>query len=144
MTLRFPPSDLGSSMSFRQKMKKYTAAVLLAIGIMVLPVSDSFAEDWPQWRGPGRDAKSSETNLFTKWDADGPPLLKKIEGIGEGYAGVAVVGDVVYTTGNKEGAQVVSAIDASGGKILWQTPVTGNVPQHGYEGSRSTPSIDGN
>lgn len=101
------------------------------------------AEDWPQWRGPNRDAKSSETNLFSNWDADGPELIEKVEGLGEGYAGVAVVDGTAYTTGNLNNSQVVSAIDSSG-KILWQTPITSDVPKHGYEGSRSTPSIDGN
>jgi outer membrane protein assembly factor BamB len=101
----------------------------------------AMADDWPQWRGPNRDAKSTETGLYTQWDADGPPLAYKTEGIGQGYAGVSVADGKVFTTGNQQGAQVVTAIDEANGKILWQTPITSDVPSHGYEGSRSTPTI---
>ena len=100
-------------------------------------------EDWPQWRGSNRDARSSETGLFATWGDDGPPLAMKVSGLGEGYAGVSVSGDKIFTSGNKDGAQVVTAIDRNDGKIVWQTPVTSELPRHSYEGSRSTPSIDG-
>lgn len=140
-TNRFP---VALRRAKRSLLARSLRTALLALGGLALLSSPTTAEDWPQWRGPNRDAKSVEVGLFSKWDADGPPLLGKVEGLGDGYAGVAVVNNTAYTTGNKDGAQVVSAIDTMSGKILWQTPVTGNVPQHDYEGSRSTPSIDGN
>ncbi|XZE51808.1 PQQ-binding-like beta-propeller repeat protein [Planctomycetaceae bacterium SH139] len=108
------------------------------------PTSLLLADDWPQWRGPQRDAKSAEAGLFGNWDADGPPLAWTTAGIGEGYASVAVVGDRIYTTGNLPNGQVVSAIDVANGKLVWQQQVTRQPPQHGYEGSRCTPAVDGN
>ncbi|HEX6984388.1 MAG TPA: PQQ-binding-like beta-propeller repeat protein, partial [Planctomycetaceae bacterium] len=56
---------------------------------------------------------------------------------------MAVVGDRLYTTGNLADGQAVSAVDLKSRKVLWQTPITDGPPQHGYEGSRSTPTVDG-
>ncbi|WP_417738210.1 PQQ-binding-like beta-propeller repeat protein [Rosistilla oblonga] len=112
-------------------------ATLFAISSLVI------AEDWPQWRGQARDGKSSETGLFSSWGEDGPPSVWTAEGLGEGYASVSVVDGTIYTTGNFEDGQAVVAIDANSGKRLWKQSVTKSEPKHSYEGSRSTPSVDG-
>ncbi len=52
--------------------------------------SSSYGEDWAQWRGPNRDAKSNETGLLENWPEDGPPLAWKATGIGGGYSSVAI------------------------------------------------------
>jgi len=108
----------------------------------------SFSEEaktanWPQWRGPGRDAVSPDTGLLQSWEAAKPRLLWMAEGLGKGFASVSVADGVVYSTGNSDGAQVVVAVNAADGKIKWSTPITEETPKHGYEGSRSTPAIDG-
>lgn len=101
------------------------------------------AEDWTQFRGNHRDGKSPEKGLW-KNIQDGAPKLEWMgEGLGNGYASVSVVGDRIYTTGNAENNQAVCAISAKDGKRIWSTPITTGVPQHDYEGSRSTPTIDG-
>ncbi|HYV34373.1 MAG TPA: hypothetical protein VE988_01635, partial [Gemmataceae bacterium] len=41
--------------------------------------------DWPQWQGPDRTAVSKETGLLKTWPKDGPPLLWKATGCGEGF-----------------------------------------------------------
>lgn len=105
--------------------------------------SVAMGEDWTQWRGQQRDGKSSETGLFGNWGADGPPLLWTAEGVGEGYASVSVADGVIYTTGNFDEGQAVVAVDAKSGQVVWKQSVTEKAPRHGYEGSRSTPSIDG-
>lgn len=108
------------------------------------PSLGAVADDWPQWRGPDRDGHSQETGLFETWDeADGPPLEWQAEGLGSGYASVAVVDGRIYTTGNFDEGQAVVAVDAQQGRVLWRQPLTDEVPQHGYEGSRSTPTVDG-
>ena len=45
---------------------------------------------WPQWRCPSRDNVSTETGLLKKWPGDGPPLVWRAEGIGEGIAYVSI------------------------------------------------------
>ena len=47
--------------------------------------------DWPQWRGPRRDAISAEPGLLAEWPEGGPEVLWRIE-VGDGYSGIAVVG----------------------------------------------------
>lgn len=101
------------------------------------------AENWPQWRGAERANRSSETGLFGNWDQDGPPLAWMAEGLGSGYATVSVVGSRVFTTGNFADNQSVVAIDSNNGKVVWKSPISDSAPKHGYDGSRSTPTVDG-
>jgi len=101
------------------------------------------AQDWPQWRGPNRDNISSFTGISTNWETNPPVLEWKLDGLGEGYASVSVVGDHLYTTGNVENSQCAIAVDLKTHQIAWKTPLTESNPEHGYKGSRCTPTIDG-
>jgi outer membrane protein assembly factor BamB len=105
------------------------------------------AEDWPQWRGPNRDGWSADTGLLKEWPAGGPKLAWKAAGLGQGYAGVSVVGDRLYTMGDKEGAGYVMALSAADGKILWSTkvgaPGSPDAPGWSYPGPRCTPTVSG-
>lgn len=123
----------------RSMFNRFHVALLvpLFLGIRYSP-----ADDWTQWRGPDRANRSDETGLFALWDADGPPLEWTAEGLGSGYASVSVVGDHIYTSGNFDDNQSVIAIDSRKGSIVWKQPITSGAPKHGYEGSRTTPTID--
>lgn len=98
---------------------------------------------WPQWRGVHRDGKSTDVGLLKDWNRQAPRLLWTASGLGSGYASVAVVDGRVYTTGNQADGQAVVVLDADTGSLLWKTNLTESVPRHGYDGSRCTPSIDG-
>jgi outer membrane protein assembly factor BamB len=103
------------------------------------------AKDWPQWRGPDRTGISTETGIIKSWESAAPKLLWNVEGSGRGFSSVSIVGGILYTTGNFEGdkkGQGVSAFSIKDGKLLWQTPVTDFVPEHGYQGARSAPTVD--
>ena len=115
----------------------------MAAGCLIACGTQLPAEDWPQFRGPNRNAISTERGIWENMKGEGPKLQWMAEGLGEGYASVSVVGDRAYTTGNQEGVQAVVAVDTKSGKRLWATPLTEKVPQHGYEGSRCTPTVDG-
>lgn len=99
--------------------------------------------DWPQWRGPARDGKATSQGLRLDWSGQQPRHLWTVEGVGGGYASVSIVNGRIYTTGNTADGQSVTCIDAESGKLLWTTPLTTEAPKHGYEGSRCTPTIDG-
>jgi outer membrane protein assembly factor BamB len=119
-----------------------------SVGLFVALLSLSpqvFAADagWPQWRGPHRDGKSAEKGINTDWEAQQPELLWQAEGLGGGYASVAIAGDKLFTTGNFDDGQAVVCLDLKNQQIAWKTPVTDAPPKHGYEGSRTTPSLDG-
>lgn len=101
------------------------------------------ASDWPQWRGPERNAQSDEKLVSTDWAQNPPKLLWTVSGFGEGYASVAVVDGRLYTLGNTGEGQAVIAANANDGDILWKKVITSADPKHSHEGSRCTPSIDG-
>lgn len=95
---------------------------LAASGVCILPLL-CVADDWPQWRGPGRNAVSGETHLRTTWPEDGPPLLWKCEGIGEGYSSVVIQHGLAFTTGKSDGVVSCTAIVCSTGQAKWSVTV---------------------
>ena len=115
------------------------------LGLMALLAGMGIAagKDWPQFRGPERDGKSGETGIIKSWEGKAPALLWMGEGMGSGYASVAVVGDRIYTTGDQKDGQAVVAVNAKDGKVVWTTPLTEGPPKHGFDGSRCTPTVEG-
>ncbi len=129
----------------RHPIRSLRAVVSLIVcgGFVALGAFSASAKDWPTWRGPNRDAISSETNLLAEWPEDGPPLLAQFEGIGSGYSSVAVVGDRIYTMGKgggggnrRRGGSSLLCIDAKDGREIWSTPVGSGDPN-------CTPTVDG-
>jgi len=57
------------------------------------------AQTITQFRGPQRNGIYPETNLLKSWPAEGPAMLWKVEGIGNGYSSPIVSGDRIYVTG---------------------------------------------
>ena len=99
--------------------------------------------DWPQWRGPQRDAVSTETGLLGKWPAEGPALAWKTAEIGGGYAGVSIAEGRIYTMGDGADACYVYALEEAGGKRLWAAKVGKTGGGGGYPGPRCTPAVSG-
>jgi outer membrane protein assembly factor BamB len=123
---------------------RITSKILLAAGVMALPLAIR-AEDWPQWRGPNRDATSKETGLLKTWPKDGPELLWTFDKAGSGYASFAVVGGKVYTMGTRENDEIVLALDDKG-KELWSARIGSVFDFKGNNWSRgpnATPTVDG-
>lgn len=82
--------------------------------------------------------------MRSDWNAKPPELLWKTEGLGRGYASVSVADGTLYTTGNTNEGQSVVAVDlTSPERVKWRKSLTGEAPKHGYPGSRSTPTLDG-
>ena len=48
------------------------------------PSAASRAADWPQWRGPNRDGKSTDTGLLAAWPKGGPTLLWNSKDVNKG------------------------------------------------------------
>ncbi len=118
-------------------------SVTLLLAFAAEGVARAEVADWPQFRGPGRDAVSTETGLLKEWPAGGPKLLWKATGIGGGFSSVSLVGDRIYTMGDDKGGTHVLALERDGGKILWKTRVGEAGLHKQYPGPRSTPTVDG-
>ncbi|MFQ5808972.1 MAG: PQQ-binding-like beta-propeller repeat protein, partial [Armatimonadota bacterium] len=117
--------------------------VMLTASILTIGCGESsraVAADWPGWRGPNRDGKSPDTGLLRQWPAGGPKLLWKADGIGIGFATVAVSGGMVYTSGDVGADLVIFAFDLDGNR-KWQRRHDAAWTRN-HPGSRSTPMID--
>jgi outer membrane protein assembly factor BamB len=119
--------------------------VLLCALIAAFSAVGIQADDWPAFRGAGRDGTCQEKGLLKAWPKDGPKLLWKVTGLGIGYSAPSVVGKVLYVMGEKDDQEWVMALDVSrGGRQIWASsigPIRNN--GNGFPGPRSTPTIDG-
>ena len=125
-------------------MRSTSLALLLAAGGLTAVASAQNALDWPQWRGPNRDGtlasfaepKSWPDNLTRQW---------KIE-VGTGYATPIVVGNRVYAFTRQAENEVMRALDAADGKVVWETSypapfqMNNATARHG-PGPKSTPTF---
>ena len=107
--------------------------------ILAITAASASAADWPQFHGPNRDNKSTDTGLLKTWPEGGPSRIWEAAGIGEGYSTVAIVGERIYTTGAIDGDCVITALDMEGNKV-W-TRKNGKAWDRSYPGTRSTPTI---
>jgi outer membrane protein assembly factor BamB len=133
-------------LAYRRLRRSFSKSVLVfsALAASSLLRQSALADDWAQFRGADRANRSSETGLFEDWVASGaPPLAWMAEGLGSGYASVAVVNGMIYTSGNFEDSQSVVAIRAEDGSVIWKQAITSGPPKHDYDGSRTTPTVDG-
>lgn len=124
--------------------------MLSYVFMVALAVPQSSPGDWPQWRGPNRDGVSTETGLLTAWPKDGPKLLWEAKGAGRGYASLAVAGGRIYTLGDglstaDDKDEYAICFEEATGKPLWKTKLgkPWNNGQANWQGSRSTPTVDG-
>jgi outer membrane protein assembly factor BamB len=102
-------------------------------------------DDWPQWRGPNRDAISKETGLLKTWPKEGPALAWTYRDAGTGFTAPAVVGGNVYTMGARADLELVIALD-SAGRELWTAkigPVFDFKSNVWNRGPDATPTVDG-
>jgi outer membrane protein assembly factor BamB len=119
-----------------------TEVILIATPVVML--GQGAGPDWPQFRGPNRDGavasfvepKTWPDRLAQRW---------KVE-VGEGHATPVLVGDRIYTFTRQGANEVMQALDAATGKVVWQTryaaPVTVNpaAQAHG-PGPKATPTF---
>jgi len=117
---------------------------VILVGLILSCGLSSGADDapfWPQFNGPRRDNRSTETGLLKRWPEEGPDLLWTAEGIGHGFSTVSIADGMIYTTGNIEDDTVITALDLDGGS-LWRAS-NGRAWHRPHGGTRGTPTIDG-
>ena len=117
-------------------MKDKMLVASLIISLALLCNSTLGAEaTWPGWRGPNRDAISTEKGLLAEWTEEGPPLLWQADGLGRGYASVAIAQGRVLTMGERKTGCRLIALDLQDGLQIWATEVGRGSPN-------CTPTID--
>jgi len=106
------------------------------------------AEDWPEWRGAGRQGVWTETGIIDKFPAGGLKASWRGE-VGNGYAGPAVSGGLVYVTDivnrqGRRGAERALCLDEQTGKLIWKHEWSADYSGISYDnGPRATPTVDG-
>jgi outer membrane protein assembly factor BamB len=131
----------GAATEGRPYMISIALPVLVAI---VLASQLSFAQDWPQWRGPNRDGVVSSFSPPKIW----PVALRQVwkVTVGLGHSSPVVVGPRIYVLSRQEDNEVASCFDLSTAKLLWRdsypTPYSMNpaAVSHG-KGPKSTPLV---
>jgi outer membrane protein assembly factor BamB len=120
-----------------------TTTDVLASCIVLLLAQCACAQDWPQWRGPNRDAKAIGFTAPKTWPA---ALTQKWKvTVGGGDATPALVGDKLYAFTREGEDEVIVCLDAATGKEVWQDkyeakPATG--PAGGpHAGPRCSPAV---
>ena len=94
------------------------AAAVLVSTLTAHLHAQSGPADWPQWRGPNRDGVISSFTEPKPW----PEKLTrkwKVE-VGLGYATPVVIGNRVYMFARQGDEEVLGALDADTGKVLWR------------------------
>src|SRR5437867_13053269 len=94
-------------------------AFAILIGLWVSLGAQRPSGDWTQWRGPNRDGTLGSFVESRTW----PEALSqrwKVE-VGLGYATPLLVGDRLYVFSRQGDDEVMSALDAATGRLIWRT-----------------------
>ena len=115
----------------------------LFVGLVSLVVFVASASaDWPQWRGPNRDAKVTDFKAPAAWPKE---LTRKWQvTVGDGVATPALVGDKLYVFTREGGNEVIRCLAAATGNEIWQDkyeakPAVGAAGS--FPGPRSSPTV---
>jgi outer membrane protein assembly factor BamB len=114
----------------------------LAACALLLGTGSVWTQNWPQWRGPNRDAVATGFTAPRTW----PKELEKKWSIpvGQGVATPALVGNKLYAFGYQDGNEVTRCLDAATGKVLWKNEYearSARGPAQGFPAARSSPAV---
>ena len=124
------------------------AAVLLCIAVPATVAAD----DWPEYRGAGRQGVWTETGILDEFPPGGLSFTWRVP-IHDGYAGPAVAGGRVFVidarpagTGGMRMVERVLCLDEETGETVWshewEADYAGLQPLYAI-GPRATPTVDG-
>ena len=98
---------------------------------------------WSQFRGPERGGVSSETGLLRSWPAAGPRLIWR-RAVGDGFSGIAVVGERFFTLFAEAEKEYVGAFSVADGEEIWRQEIDSEVFADEFgRGPRATPTVVG-
>jgi outer membrane protein assembly factor BamB len=123
-------------------MRNMNRTITAVAGLLAISASCALAQDWPQWRGPNRDAKASGFTAPQTWPKELTQKWKVTVGLGD--ATPALVGNKLYVFARDGEDEIIRCLDAANGKELWQEKyaakaVSGPAAPHG--GPRSSPAV---
>ncbi len=120
----------------------------MVICVLKITFAPIFAEDWPEWRGKGRNGIWTESGILDKFPEKGLTAVWRTP-IHGGFAGPAVAAGRVFVTdfkrsSRKKGMERALCLDEKSGKILWTREWDADYQGISYDtGPRATPTVDG-
>jgi outer membrane protein assembly factor BamB len=104
--------------------------------------------DWPNWRGPSYDGKSTLTGIKKDW-SEGLEKLWEVNFLCQGQATASwsspvIAGNRLVIPGRDEKRDLVFCIDTENGELIWQGAYEAEAGTAHGPGARATPSIDNN
>jgi outer membrane protein assembly factor BamB len=110
--------------AFLKTVCRFSRSIPLALtALLVLGLAPRFAmaDDWPQILGPNRDGRAINERLVDRFESGGPRLVWELK-VGEGFAGVSIVGDrgILFHRVNQQ--EEVLCFDSQTGDKRWATP----------------------
>jgi outer membrane protein assembly factor BamB len=124
-------------------MKKVNLIISTLATLFVFCSTNSFSQDWPQWRGLNRDGKVTGFKTPVVWPAELKHEWKVTVGFGD--ATPILAGNKIYLNTRQGDQEEILCLNAVTGKELWKNTypsmaVTGpSASQH--PGPRGTPAI---
>lgn len=119
-----------------------SSGLIVAAGIVIAFPAQG---QWPQFGGPQRNFHAPAGRLAKSWPEAGPPVTWRRE-LGDGYSGVLVDDDRLYSMYRRGGDEVIIAMARDSGLTIWEHsyPVVGTFSALEFGGGpASTPSIVG-
>ncbi len=135
-------------------MKSYRACAcrflcsMMMVGLLgACSMATESTAGWNQWGGPRQDFIVRDAKLAADWPKDGPAEIWSRD-LGDGYSGILVEGDRIYTMHRHDDQEAVICMSAATGETIWEhayesSPAEGHVHEFG-DGPRGTPLISGN
>jgi outer membrane protein assembly factor BamB len=117
-------------------------SIFLCLSLLTTSVP---AENWPVWRGPRSDGRSTETKIPIKWE--NPVWKSAVPGVG--HASPIVWEDKIFTVSCLPETQerVVLCFSTQDGKMLWKQAIITSPLERKHalnSHASSTPATDGN
>ena len=130
-------------MILSMKVTRFTLGLITLLFVAATAVS---AQEWTQWRGPGRDGLVTAKNAPAAW----PESLKqswRVE-VGEGYSSPVVAAGRAFVHGRRDPEEIVVGINLANGKVLWEQKYQATFKKNQYavemaKGPNSTPLVVG-
>src|SRR5450759_2864856 len=114
----------------------------MVFALIMISSLNSYSQDWPQWRGIGRDSKVTGFKAPSAWPTELKQEWKVTVGFGD--ATPVLTGNKIYLNTRQGNEEVVLCLEAATGKELWKYSYTAPAvtgPPASHPGPRSTPSV---
>ena len=113
-------------------------------GVLIAVSSVALHAQWPQWRGPTRDAIVPAASVPAGWPDK--PTVQWTQPVGEGYSSPVVDDGRVFVHSRTDPEEVVSAFELTSGEAIWSATYASAFSKNKYaasmaKGPFSTPLV---